>query len=410
MAPKKDETAEKTPAAEQEATVAAEPKDETSSPEGPTIDPTDPDDIELVEAQKALEAEEGAKAGEKTPGTEETSPPKTEPGKPPAGEAEPTTQAATEPAKAVEAEGKKAEPVAGEAKPEAPKAEGEPPMIPKPRFDQVLADREQAISAAAYWRGVAEARGTVTQPGVGEQETPAIGEPAKTVDEQLAEVRTERIKLATRFDDGEMSAKEWEESRAKLEDKEREIRSSVEPAPAAPAATPAPQPTSSDDLYLDNLTTTLEDQHPFTLEIDEKDPRWAFLETEAWQQLGKEGVDITPDSRGTYVLRQRMAELTDVYGPIWTGKTSEELKKAKAEAEPKVPEQQPPGNSGEQPSKTAKAREAKLIANAEAPPDVSRLGAGGAQTEVSDAQIEGMTDEEIAALPEATRRRLMPTE
>ena len=405
--PKKDETAEQTPAAEQETTVAAEPKDETSSPEGPKIDPTDPDDIELVEAQKALEAEEGAKAGEETPGTEETSPPKTEPGKPPADEAEPTTPAAAEPAKIAKTEEKKPEAVAGEAKPETVKGEGEPPMIPKPRFDQVLADREQAMSAAAYWRGVAEARGTVTQPGVGEQETPATGEPAKTVDEQLAEVRTERIKLATRFDDGEMSAKEWEESRAKLEDKEREIRSSVEPAPLAPAATPAPQPASSDDLYLDQLTAQLEDEHPFTRELAPDDPRWAFLETEAKKQLGEEGVDITLDSRGTYVLRQRMAELTDVYGVIWTGKSADELTQSK---ETTVPEQQPPGNSGEQPSKTAKAREAKLIANAEAPPDVSQLGAGGAQTEVSDAQIEGMTDEEIAALPEATRRRLMPTE
>ncbi len=100
------------------------------------------------------------------------------------------------------------------------------------------------------------------------------------------------------------------------------------PASAAPVIADETPPEDSPgslfdfigECYLDRLTRELEAKHPYALLIRDN-LHWAFLEAEAGAQLIKEGVQVRDDETSTLVLRTRMAELTDTFGPAMTGMT-----------------------------------------------------------------------------------------
>lgn len=97
-----------------------------------------------------------------------------------------------------------------------------------------------------------------------------------------------------------------------------------------------------------------------------------------------------------FKLGERVAQLSDVYGPIWGAKAPQ-------------PQQQPaPPKPGMSP--TAQARQQKLAVAANAPPDVNRLTPQGGQgPEYTEDQIANMSDEEILALPKSVRERFSST-
>lgn len=337
--------------------VAPDPADILAPP---VLD-DDPDNLELQEALNAVKAEEAAAKGEPAIETKE------------GGEGAPAEPPVT--------------PDTGKA---APVGEGDKdtPMIPKARFDEVNNAKNTAEQSAAYWRGVAEARAaaqTAAQPN-----TP----PVETTEQKLQAVRADKLAAAKKFDAGELSAEQWEAEKQALDDREWTIRQQemVEKTkPAAPPAQPSPQ---DDSLYLETLTAKLETDHPYVAEITrESDFNW--LMTRAREDLVASGglpEDGKPETTlQIYNLRKRIAELSDEFGPQLTGKTLGEPGKAPA----------PSGQPAAKPSLSpeALARAAKLELQGTLPPDLTQMGGtpGNPSGELTDAQIEGMDDEEIAA-------------
>ena len=70
------------------------------------------------------------------------------------------------------------------------------------------------------------------------------------------------------------------------------------------------------------------------------------------------------------------------------------------------PTQQQPPAGQRQPSPAATARAAKMALAAGLPPDPATFGSAAGTDALSDAAIMGMSDDEIAALPAATKARL----
>jgi len=336
-------------------------------PATPPVVELSPDEIELQEATAALKAEEDAAKGElKTEiKPEGTTPP-----------------ASVDPT---------AKPVV-EAKPAD--------MIPKARFDDVNNAKNEAERQAAYWRGQAEAR-SQAQPTVAQQPPPVV----ETPEQKIAAIRTERSALAKKFDDGELTASEWDAQRLALEDKETTVREAAMLERLRPAAQPpAPAPTpAGESLTLSDHTARLETAHPYVSLID-NDADFEFLKSRAAAdliaqgKLGQSGVPVGEIQ--IYEMRKRVAELSDQFGPAMTGKTLAEVT-----GQPQTPPvQTPPALSPE-----AQARASKLNLQATLPPDITAMtGTPGAPSgEVSDAQLENMSDEDIGKLPVGVRNKLL---
>ncbi|WP_341702619.1 hypothetical protein [Ferrovibrio sp.] len=334
----------------------------------PVIAPMEADDVDAIEMADALK-DVDAKTADKGEPAQTTEPPK-----PAAGAAAP-------------------QPPKPEAEADKPAPEGattKPVMIPKARLDEVLGKLDEAARQNAYLQGKLDQAAAQPQPA-----KPA-GEPPKaepTPDQILAGIEAEKLDLAEKYDRGEISTAEWKKREIELDRKGRQVQQDM----LAPArAEPAPAQTK-DDLALDLATAELEKRHPYSTLITEESD-WAFLEGKARQQLVAAGEVLDGSARAALLLRTTMAQLTDTYGPHMTGKVIEK------------PATKPVGQQQHQPSGTAAARGAKLTMADGLPPDINNLGGSAASsTEISEADILGMTDEDIAALPEATRRRILKT-
>lgn len=316
--------------------------------------PLDPDDAEVAAAHAAAEAE----------------------AKPAAAAAEPAQPAAAAPAAAAPA--------------------GEPITVPKTRLDDVLAQGRAKDAEIARLAGVVEGMKLAAPKSAA---TPAA-EPAAPTDTVQA-VRTERLALAEKFDNGEISMKQLRSEEAKLDDREEAIRDAKN---AANLRNIQPSQEPVGDLRLEERTAELEAAHPYASAPEvTNDAHFMFLWEEAHRQLQTEGANL-PTAAGQryspaqqFAVRERIAVLSDTYGPLWGAKPATPTAAA---PKPAVTTTKPA------PGSVAAARAAKLDAAQAAPPDVNRLAQAG-QAELTDSQIETMSDEEIAALPASVKARLL---
>lgn len=356
---------------------------------GADEDPEDVDVIEWNQAKAAMQAEDEAAAAGTTDDTA------TE-GTAPQGTASP------QPAAGANADAQGQQP-------------GQPPQsIPYPRFVEVNQQAQENARAAAYWQGVAEARAAgVAAPTNGAGPQPQ----APTPEQQIAAIRTEAVALATRFDNGEITAAKWEAEKAALADREYAIREQVLTTRIRPQEAPRPQqPQIHDVLYLDSLTAKLENDHPWVKVFDRLEEEhqvnlaaeWAYLRERAVDNLVSRKIDPSAGDRGKYELRKEIATLATQFGPSLVGALAKQHNIAVPGTAPApAPAQgQPP-----QLSPAAKARLAKHEQANGAPPDLTALaGAGGTGTgEITDAQLEAMSDDDIAALPPGVRQRILGT-
>ena len=334
-----------------------------------TVIPDD-DDLALQEVEKELETgSEGE--GEAQAEGEGAAEPEPEPA--PAGEAEGEAQAEGE----------------GAAQPEGL-------TIPKPRFDQVAGERDHFRDQAAYWQGQAEAFKAF---GPGQQGQTTEAQPEQTPEQKITSFRQEQQAVAKRFDDGELSAAEMETERQRLDDEIWNVRQGTLSPPATEQAQqPAP---SNNDLYLDEKLSDLETKHPFSRHIEGKE-NWDFLAKTAVSRLADQGIEYDA-SDPVHELRARtvMAELTDQYGPVMTGKRLDQI----SGGQQQQPERQEPQQK--QPSPEAKARGQKLDLQQELPPDIGAAGNGDQNSDVwSEERVSSLTEEEWEALPAATQTAL----
>lgn len=355
-----------------EGAIAAVQSDQTldqtteTTTSAPEIDPDDLDALEAAAAYAALEAEKNAASGDDTT---TVTPPTPGEGTGAATTTEPATPQAEE-----------------------PKGSQPQPMIPKARLDELIRERDEARLEAARLQGQLEAIQPIVQTAVPQttQTQPTQREP--TNEEKLADVHARQDELAAKFDAGDITYSEMLKEQRALNAEEQAIREAQLLEKVKPAT--APQG-GGNDLYLEALTKQLEDAHPYVLAFKDR-AHFNVLVNEAKKSLDAEGVKLNDTPEGRYTLRKRIAELSDEWGPRF------------------YPDYQVPGKQPQttqpQPSAAAQARASKLALQASMPPDLSTVtptGGGGQGGGLTNAQIEAMTEDELLALPKATRDRIL---
>jgi len=349
--------------------IEQQPTAEQPAPVTPSVD-ADPDDAEVLAARAALDAETKPQAQTETP-------------------AQPTPATPPQP-----------QPAAA-----APQAQPEPSpvMIPKARLDEALAKSSEKDTHIARLQGENEALKLMRPQNPGAQPGAQPQPQAKSADDQLKDIRTERLALSKKFDNGEIGLTEYEEANFALKDREDQLREArlaekFKPAPAQPQA-------PATDLRLEERYDELGAKHLYVNSPEVLEPdHWEFLLVEAAKQLRSEGVVLAEGplpAKQRLQLAERVATLSDTYGPLWGAKP------ATPQAQPKV-EPQPPAPAPKA-APTAQQRENKLALAANAPPDVNRLTPQGGTAEFTEDMIANMSDEEILALPKSVRERFAPT-
>lgn len=360
-----------------------------SQPNPPeTVEDDDVDAIELREAQAAVEAEKADGEGDSgdEPGTDAA-----------AAEADKGQQ--DQKATGKEGEG-------GDKPTEQHPTEAESPMIPKARFDEVLQQQQELARQNAYLQGQLEAS-KVTRQGPGDGEASHEGDqpPATQPDpaEQIQTIRTQINGLAEKFDNGEISAAEWKAQEADLQDRMAEIREAQLLAKVKPEKQPTEQlPSLADQHFVQTRTEELNREHPFVDLVSDDD--FGFIRDRALHNLGESWQAMPAGPAKDMALREKVAELSDEYGPKLTGMT---LDQARA----KAAGTQPAGQAAEKPaSASAQDRKTKLDMAGSMPPDVSQMTGSPGQEVPSNAQLETMSDEDIVNnLPASTRQKMMET-
>jgi hypothetical protein len=300
-------------------------------------------------------------------------------------------------------EGTPAVPAVPKPQEQNPSPHGEVVMIPKGRFDEVNAAKSKAENEAAYWRGQAEARAAQTAPAPGAAAAP---QPQQTPEQKLLEIRTEKNALAKKFDDGEITMSDFEAQRDALDDRVQAIREEARPKPVA--AAPANQ--DGGELYLETLTAQLEDSHPWVKVFDAvgTPSDWGYLKDRAISNLTARGVDPRNGNLGRYDLRKEIAALTDELGPALLTAAATKAGIALPGQSPKPAAAAPAQQTPPVLSPEAKARQAALIKAQGAPPNLNAMtGAAGESGIVTEAQLEGMTEDEIGALPASVQNKLL---
>lgn len=339
------------------------------------FDENDPDAKELAEAMAAAQAEQAANQSNDEGGGED-------------GDAQ---QAKAEPEPTGDGADK-----AGDQAPQEPQERQAPPMIPKDRFDEVLRKASDLERTNAYLQGRIAALSS-SRDGGGQQQPQQQAKQEPTLDEIKADIRAQMSDMAKKFDEGELTYSEMKAKEFELQDRlgsvEREIYQRDTIAKVR-SQQPQSQPQQTgDSLYLQRETERLEQEHPTLNRLN--DHQFNGLVAQARSELQAEGVSLDQSDLSKYRLRERIAKLSDSYAPMF------------GDQAPGQNQQQPPQ---QQPS-MADARMKKLQQQQDMPPDLSRIpnsgGEGPSDGSFTDAQIAEMSDDEIAALPEATQRKLL---
>jgi hypothetical protein len=284
-------------------------------------------------------------------------------------------------------------------------------MIPKAAFDERLGkERErtaEAERAAAYWKGIADARNQAAP--AAQQQQPA----QYTPEQKLVAIGAAIDELAKKFDDGEITMADFKKEERRLSDLGHGIREEAWLAKVPRSAPP------SEALYLDSVTAELETSHPWVIVADQVAEfekaqgspgrgvaDWNYVKNLAIDSCLARGIDPTKGDLGSFQLRKEMAELWDELGPSLVGARAAKYG-ISLPVQQQQQQQQPTGPRGL--SAEAQARKAALAKSSNAPPNLAAMAgnAGDGSGVPSDASIEAMDEDTIGNLPDSVRRKLL---
>lgn len=353
---------------------AKEPETPVNEPgiEEPTTPGTDDDEQELAAARAAAEAAE-----------------------------KPAEEPKEEKPEGDEAEDDK-EPKAEEDKEEGdkPETKAATPMIPKPQFDKKIAQAAEADAQRDFWKAKAEAYEKILHnQNATEQQQAKAAEQVVDAAQQARDALVERvIQAAEQYDENELTMAQFK----KVEiDVQRELAKIDRDGLLADISQKFTKTDAGLDLFSEQVIDMLEQKHPYSTLIT-SDKHWDFLTNEAVSQLQDEGKTLGNNDRSHMLVRTRVAELTDTYGPLWV--PNAKVGKAAPTSSHETTKTSTTGGR----TSMAKDREKKLEAAGKFPPNVNELGGAGAPTSVpTEAALASMTDDEIAALPDQVRLQLL---
>lgn len=361
-------------------------------PEGPDVDAA-----ELAEAVAALKEEEKTLApegdGGQPPAPEEVKDQKQE--KP--GEDTSPSPSKPEPI----AKGKKAK-VEKEGAGEEKDVTAATPMIPIERLNKEIAKNADLEASNVFLRSKLDALEKLVTTGDAKpsQVQKAAAEVVDAAKAQRDAIQEKILSAAEQYDNQEISLKDFK--RIEIEANKELAKLDHDGLLQEIASKLPAQKEQELDAFSETLIDMLVAKHPYAEVIDKGDKvKWDFLTYEASKQLASQlGRDLVNNQRDLMLLRQRVAELTDTYGPIWYPEA--QVAKPQAQPQPKPQEQPAPSPSG-----NAQARAEKLDMASKFPPNVSQFGSSGSHQEPSQEAVAKMTDEEIEALPAPVRQKFL---
>lgn len=302
------------------------------------------------------------------------------------------------------------------------------PMIPKARFDEVLSERDLLRNQVGYMRGLIDAN----QQNAGQQpqkqesgnkndQTDEDNQEGSEVDEfdaKIAEAEAKKLELAEKYDEGDLSTKEWREAEIAID---REIRGLSDQREQArleelrnesKAHTDSSLTAAQTADYINDQALAIQQNHPNIQTIDQlpeatSNAVWATINQQAERNLAQRGVNLQDNSANTRLaLIQEKAALTDQLTPENTTKLLMGQYQFVDPRQYQAPTQQENGQTTQteggksQPSQAAKNRGEKIdLANSQ-PPSIADMGKGTGTGELSEADIENMSQEQLADLME----------
>lgn len=314
-------------------------------------------------------------------------------------------------------------PAAAPAATPAPAPAAAPPeqvMIPKARFDEVLAELRNTQNHIAYLEGQIDARPPApAQPAPAAAPAPAPAPAARSREQMLDDLNAKRVEIAEQYEKGDITSVEMQKQIG-LIDKEVLLELTKAPAPAAQPAFDAQQ--AMEELATENVKRELEATNPWLYVIDDK--QFSIFEAQASLHLAAKG--FSPQTPGYAAAKLQIASnMLAQQAPAILGITPEQAdaharrvsaggayrgKAAPAAGGPPAggqPTAQPPPKAPLSPQ--AAARAGKLDLASRMPPNITGAPSGAGPAPLTDAQLFAMTEDQIMALPETTRRAIMPT-
>ena len=330
---------------------------------------------------------------------------------------DPEAAKAAEEAKAkAEAEAKVKEEAEAKAKADAeakakgekePAAKTEEKMVPLAALYKERKERQALAHQNAVLSGQVQALAhVVALKKEGDAEIEVV---TQTPEERIEEIDAEKLELSKKFDAAEISATEMRTREIELDREARKltVQMATEAAQAA-----APKVAAVTDLHLEEATAKLGTDFPIINILTQA--QLAPFEEAAYAEAEAEGKPIQPGARGTLELRTRMARLADEsYGPkmeeYYAKKFGVDLKAVK-------PRTTATSSNVAELSAAAKAREAKIAAQSEFPPNVAAMGSAAGGQGLTEAQLEAQLDNPnlseaeaealLKSLPPSIRRSL----
>jgi hypothetical protein len=282
---------------------------------------------------------------------------------------------------------------------EAPKDRGPAPMIPKPRFDEVLSENALLRDQIGYLRGRADALKAEpakpeTAPATGQPAKPAEGVGVDTIEAAITAAEEKKLALAERYDNGEISSKQWKEQEIAIDKEIRQFsnqRMDKMQETARQEAQAAVQ-TNNFETVKNNVGLQLQAKHPGVAVIDalpkgQRDGIWLDITEQAKANLAARGIDANSGPQAKLLLIQEKARLTDDFVP-----------------------KAPAAGNGQPAQKTlsptAINRQAKIdLANSQ-PPSITDMGAGATDGEITDDMIAKMDQDQMADLIQRAPHRV----
>lgn len=297
-------------------------------------------------------------------------------------------------------------------------------MVPKARLDSVLNRVETAEQQAAYWRGVAEARAE-PRGGSGQQadittQPATVPQQPLTFEQQLAALAEEEDAIATKFDDGEITAKEMNAQLRTVRSREAGLR---EDMLRQQITSTMPKPTSVDEVKVqlesEQREATLYEQHPLAAIVF---PPAGSPQDQA--EAADPGVREVMDSMRSSVRALAKQEMlrnhpgisghqADALFQSYIAKAADQYARTNEafipQAIPRIATPQAGGTTGQKPlSPTAQARLDKMGVAANQPPDMGNLGSSrGSADEWTPERYAGLTDDQLARLPQHIHDRFV---
>lgn len=241
----------------------------------------------------------------------------------------------------------------------------------------------------------------------------AKGEPAASRQPGTADaIEAELDKLAERYEAGQVSESEYRKQQRTLNKQLSRIEQEALLARIEERVkAPAPQTSAAETRRLAQESSQIVTQHPYLEHLADEDMK--FLTRRAVQDLREEGVEFPANGQlsaeDRIMVRQRVGQLSDRFGPVMTGLDLRPKPAAGAQGnvQGSVPVQGRQANPQTPAMPSMAQARARALADARsAPPDISTMGQGKTDEGISKEQFLAMSEVEIEALPEATRQRL----